>query len=72
MKHLAAAVLAIVLMLFAGVVIWSNRQALTVPILGFSGACLGASVIIALGTDGKEALTTLAGLIPTIRSRGAS
>lgn len=70
MKHVAAAFLSIVLILFAGILVWSNRLAPSTPILGFSGFCIGSAILIALGTDGKEVLTTLAGFIPMLRGKG--
>jgi hypothetical protein len=70
MKHAVAFVIALALFLFAGCVVWFNRTALTVPLLGYSGGCLALACLIALPTDTKEALTTIGGLIPTLRARG--
>ena len=67
MKHVVSGFFALVLILFAGVVVWSNRTALTVTHLAFAGGSLALGALLALGTDAKDALSTLAGVVPALR-----
>ena len=67
MKHVVAIVAAVVLVVFAGVVVWYNRTALTIPILGFSGVCLTLALLLAIPSDAKAAMSALAPYIPLAR-----
>lgn len=67
MKHVVLFVAAAVLLGFAGVVVWSNRQALTTPILGFAGGCIAIAFALAIPADFKNACTSVASYLPAVR-----
>ncbi|MFI5228387.1 MAG: hypothetical protein ACHQWU_04915 [Gemmatimonadales bacterium] len=69
MKHLAAGLFAAVFIIFAGVVVWSNRTALTTTHLVFAGLCLALGGALALGTDFKTAAATVVGFVPALRGK---
>jgi hypothetical protein len=66
-KHALAFVAALILLLFAGIVVWSNRTALTMPLLVFAGACIAIAFALAIPSDFKQAIASVAPYIPVIR-----
>jgi uncharacterized iron-regulated membrane protein len=67
MKHAIAFLIAIVLLVFAGVVLWSNRTALTMVHLSFVSGAVLIAVAIAVPADFKNACETIAPYVPMIR-----
>jgi hypothetical protein len=67
MKHVVLFVAALILLVFAGVVIVPNRHALTVVHLGFGGGCILLAFALAIPADFKNACATVAPYIPVIR-----
>lgn len=67
MKHVVAFLFAIVLLIFAAVVIWSNRTALTMAHLSFAGGAIAIAFAIAIPTDFKNACETIAPYVPMVR-----
>lgn len=67
-KHVILVVSAIVLLCFAGVVIWSNRHGPTMAQLGFAGVFVVLAFLLAIPADFKNALATAAPYVPMIRS----
>lgn len=71
MKHVALFFAAFILLAFAGVVVWSNRHALTMTHLGFSGGCIALAFALAIPADFKNACASVAPYIPVVRGRAA-
>lgn len=67
MKHVFAFLLVAVLVLFAGIVLWSNRTALTIAHLSFVSVALAVACAIAIPADFKNACQTIAPYVPMIR-----
>lgn len=67
MKHVVAFFLVVVLLIFAGVVLWSNRTALTIAHLSFVSVALAVACAIAIPTDFKNACQTIAPYVPMVR-----
>ena len=67
MKHLAAIVSAVILVAFAGVIVWYNRTALTIPLLVAAGSCLVLGLALAIPSDVRAALASLAPYVPMLR-----
>lgn len=67
MKHVVAFFFACVLLVFAGIVIWSNRTALTIAHLSFAGGAIAIAFAIAIPTDFKDACQTVAAYVPLVR-----
>lgn len=72
MKHVAAFILAAVLVAFAAVIVWSNRTALTTPLLAAAGGCLAFALALAVPADFKCACSTVAQYVPLVKKGGAS
>lgn len=68
MKHIALVIAGLILLAFAGIVIWPNRHALTMMHLVFAGACIAVAYALALGADFKTACNDAASIIPAVRS----
>lgn len=69
MRHVLLFLAAAVLLAFAGVVVWSSRTALTVPVLGFAGGCIALAFALAIPADFKAACESVAPYLPTIRGK---
>lgn len=67
MKHALALFAALILIGFAGVIVWFNRTALTIPLLSFAGGAIALAFLIAIPSDFKAAISSLAPYIPTVR-----
>jgi hypothetical protein len=67
MRHILAIIAALILLGFAGVVVWYNRTALTTPILCFVGGSIAIAFALAIPADFKQAASTVATYIPVTR-----
>jgi len=67
MKHALALFAAIILLVFAAIVVWSNRTALTMPLLIFAGCCIALAFALAIPSDFKAALRSVAAYVPLAR-----
>jgi hypothetical protein len=67
MKHAFLLMASAILLAFAGVVVWSSRTALTLPVLGFAGGCIALAFALAIPADFKNACASVAQYIPTLR-----
>lgn len=67
MKHLLVFAAAIILLAFAGVVVWSNRHALTMTHLGFAGGAIALAFALAIPADFKTAAGAVAAYLPVVR-----
>ena len=60
MKHVGLLFGALVCFVFAGVVVWYNRTALTTPLLLFAAGMVLFGFLLAAPANAKDAITTLA------------
>ncbi|HEY9466487.1 MAG TPA: hypothetical protein VIR54_25500 [Vicinamibacterales bacterium] len=67
MRHVAAIVAALTLVAFAGVIVWYNRTALTAPLLIAAGSCLVLALALAIPSDFRAALASVAPYVPMMR-----
>jgi len=72
MKHVLALLCAVVAVTFAGIIVWSNRTALTTTHLAFAGGCLAIAFALAVPADFKCACATVAQYAPLAKREGGT
>ena len=69
LRHVLAFVVALVFLAIATLVVWSNRTALTTPLLSFAGGCIAAAFAIAAPADFRRAAHAIAPYLPLAARR---
>lgn len=63
-KHALALLFALALFAVGGVIIWYNRTALTLTLLGAAGACFVVAMALAIPTDFKKVVVFIVPYLP--------